>query len=107
MHPRHPRPKGVGGTKFFKLEVLASGGLILGIEPSCPPSRVVLGHPQYEILNVGAHRAVETTGLIVKRAPDDENPLPQRPMGSIPRKHSHSVMKHAMCRMVLGFRSWS
>jgi hypothetical protein len=50
--------------------------LIPGIEPSCPPARVVLGHPQYEILDVGAHRAVETIGLIVKRALDGENSLP-------------------------------
>jgi hypothetical protein len=80
MHPRHPGLQGVGGTEFFKPEVLASGGLIPSIEPSCPLARVVLGHPQYEILDVGAHRAVETIGLIVKRVPDSKNSLPQRPM---------------------------
>jgi hypothetical protein len=37
-----------------------------------------------------AHLAAEAVGLVVQRAPDDEN---------------LAMMKHAMCRIVLGFRS--
>jgi hypothetical protein len=39
--PKHPRSKNCGGSKFLKPEVFASGGLILGIKPFCPPAEVV------------------------------------------------------------------
>jgi hypothetical protein len=65
--PRRPGPKGVGGLELFKPDVLAGGRLNLGIEPPCSLARVVFKHPQYEVFDIGAYRAVETTGLIVQR----------------------------------------
>jgi hypothetical protein len=41
--PRHPRSKNCGGSKFLKSEVLASGGLILGIKPFRPPTGLFSG----------------------------------------------------------------
>jgi hypothetical protein len=51
------------------------------------------------------HLAAKTTSLVAQGVPDGENPAPKRPMGLYPKKHSHSVIKHAMCKIVLGFRS--
>jgi hypothetical protein len=65
VRPRYPRPKGIGGTKLFNPEVLASDGLVPGIEPSCPLARVVLRRPQPKIFDIRVHRAVETAGLII------------------------------------------
>jgi hypothetical protein len=50
--------------------------LVLGIEPPYSPTRVVLRHPQLEVVDLGMHRIVEPTGLIVERASDDENSPP-------------------------------
>jgi hypothetical protein len=41
--------------ELFNPEVLASDGLIPGIEPLRPPARVVLRCPQNKIINFGAH----------------------------------------------------
>jgi hypothetical protein len=65
VRPKYPRPKGIGGTKLFNPEVLASDGLVPGIEPSCPLARVVLRRPQPKIFDIRVHRAVETAGLII------------------------------------------
>jgi hypothetical protein len=76
MRPRCSRPKDIGGAKFFKPESLTSGGLVLGVEPPRPTTDIVLWCAQIEVCDVGAHRAAETTGLIVERASNnEESPL--------------------------------
>jgi hypothetical protein len=107
VRPRRPGPKGVGGAKYFKSELLTGGRLVLGIKPPRSLARIVLKCPQLEVFDFEAHRAAETAGLIVERVPNDEDSPPEHPMGFIPRKHSHNVMKHTICRIVLGFRLWS
>jgi hypothetical protein len=72
--------------KFFKPEFLADGRLVLGVKPSCPPARIVLRHLQIEVFDVGAHLADKTAGLIVVRAPDDEDSPPERPVGFDPKE---------------------
>jgi hypothetical protein len=85
---------------------LAGGGFVLGIEPLRPPAEIVFRCPKVEVFNVLAHLAAEAAGLVMERAPDDEIfCLQSAQWGSIPRKHSQSMMKHAMRKMVLGFRS--
>jgi hypothetical protein len=103
--PRHPGSKDCSGSKFLKPEVFASGELILGIKPFRPPAGVVFRRLEIEVQDVRAHLAAKATSLIAQGVSDGENPVPKRPMGSIPKKHSQSVIKHAMCRIVLGFRS--
>jgi hypothetical protein len=51
--------------ELFNPEVLAGDGLVSGIEPSCPPARVVLRRPQHKIFDIRVNRAVETAGLII------------------------------------------
>jgi hypothetical protein len=84
MRPRRSGPKDIGGAKFFKPKFLTDGGLVLGIKPSCSPAGIVLRRLQIEVFNVGVHLAAETTGLIVERAPDDEDSPPERPVGFDP-----------------------
>jgi hypothetical protein len=86
MRPRRPGPKGVGGAKYFKSELLTGGRLVLGVKPPRSPARIVLKHPQLEVFNFGVHCAAETAGLIVERAPDDEDSPPERPMGFDPQE---------------------
>jgi hypothetical protein len=86
MCPRCTGPKNIGGLEFFEPEFLADNRLILGVEPSRPPADVVLRHAQIEVLDVRAHRAAETTGLVVERASDDEDSPPERPVGFDPQK---------------------
>jgi hypothetical protein len=84
---------------------LAGEEFVLGIEPLLPPARIVFGRLEIEVVDVLAHLAAKSTSLIMLWMPDDKNSTPEHPMGAIPGKHSQSVMKHAMCRIVLGFRS--
>jgi hypothetical protein len=86
VHPRRPGPKGVGGAKFFKSELLTSGRLVLGVKPPCSPARIDLRPPQLEVFNFGAHCAAETAGLIVERAPDNEDSPLERPRGFDPQE---------------------
>jgi hypothetical protein len=86
VRPRRSRLKDIGGVKFFKPESLTSGGLVLGVEPSGPPADIVLRCSQIEVLDVGAHRAAETAGLIVERAPEDEDLPLERPVGFDPQE---------------------
>jgi hypothetical protein len=60
--------------------------LVLGIKPSFSPTDVVLQRSQIEVLDVGAHRAAKTAGLIVERAPNDEDLPPERPVGFDPKE---------------------
>jgi hypothetical protein len=78
--------KNNGGLEFFEPIFLADGGLILGIEPFLPLADVVLWHAQVEVLGVRPHYAVETAGLVVERASDDEDSPPKRPVGFDPQK---------------------
>jgi hypothetical protein len=64
MPPRCPRSKDGGGPKLLEPEVFASGGLVLGIEPLCPPAGVVFGHLEIEVWHVWAHLAAEAAGLV-------------------------------------------
>jgi hypothetical protein len=84
--PRHPRSKNGGGSKFLEPEVFASGGFVLGIEPFCPPARIVFWHLEVEVWNIWAHLTAEAAGLVAKWVPDGENPAPKRPMGLDPQE---------------------
>jgi hypothetical protein len=76
MHPQRPGPKDASGAKFLKPEFWTGGGLVLGIEPLCPPAGIVFRRSKAEVFNVLAHLAAEATGLVMERAPDDENSSP-------------------------------
>jgi hypothetical protein len=80
------RLEDIGGLEFFEPKFLADGGLILGVEPSCPLADVVLRRAQIEVFGVGAHRAVETAGLVMERASDDKNSPLERPVEFNPPK---------------------
>jgi hypothetical protein len=67
--------------KLLKTEVLIGEEFVLGIEPLCPPARIVLRHLEIEIFDVLAHLAAEATGLVVRRMPDGENSMPESPVG--------------------------
>jgi hypothetical protein len=84
--PRHPGSKNCGGSKFLKPEVFASEGLILGIKPFCPLTRVVFGCLEIEVRDVRAHLAAKATSLIAQRVSNSENPVPKRPMRLDPQK---------------------
>jgi hypothetical protein len=73
VRPRRSGPKDIGRAKLIKPEFLADSGLVLGIKPPCPPARIVLRRSHIEVFDVGAHLVAETAGLIVERAPDDED----------------------------------
>jgi hypothetical protein len=64
MPPGHPGSKITGGTKFFEPKSLPGSGLVLGIEPFCPPEWNVFGCPQVKVINLWPHDAVKTTRLI-------------------------------------------
>jgi hypothetical protein len=105
MPPRHPGSKNCGGSKFLKPKVFASGGLILSIKPFRPPIGVVFGRLEIEVRDVWAHLAAKATSLIAQGVPDGKNPAPKHPMGLNPQKTLTERDKHAMCRIVLRFRS--
>jgi hypothetical protein len=63
---------------------LADGGFVLGIEPLCSPAGIVFWHSKVEVLDVLTHLAAEAAGLVMERAPDDENSPPERPVGFDP-----------------------
>jgi hypothetical protein len=86
VRPRHPRPKDVGRTELVESEFLTGGGLVLGIEPFRPPAGIILRRPKIELLDIRAHLTARTTGLIMERAPDDENSPPERPVGFDPQE---------------------
>jgi hypothetical protein len=77
---------GGGRPKFLKTEVLTSEEFVLGIEPFHPPAEVVFWRLEVEVVNVLAHLAAKAASLVVLRAPDDENLMPERPMGLDPQE---------------------
>jgi hypothetical protein len=76
----------VGRTKFIKPKFLTDGGLVLGIEPFHPLVGIVFWHPKIEVLDIRAHLTAKPAGLIMERAPDDENSLLDRPVGFDPQE---------------------
>jgi hypothetical protein len=86
VRPRRSKPKDVGRTELVEPEFLTDGGLVLGVEPFRPPAGIVLGHSKIEVLNIRAHLTAKTTGLIMERAPDDENSPPEHPVGFDPQE---------------------
>jgi hypothetical protein len=65
---------------------LTGGGLVLSIEPFCPPAGIVLRHSKIEVLDIRAHPTARTAGLIMERMPDDEISPPERPVGFDPQE---------------------
>jgi hypothetical protein len=65
---------------------LADGGLVLGVEPLRPPAGIVFQRSKVEVLDVRAHLAAEAAGLVMERAPNDENLPPERPVGFDPQE---------------------
>jgi hypothetical protein len=86
MPPRHPGMDSGGRSKLLKTEVLAGEEFVLGIEPFCPPTRIVLRHLEIEIFDVLTHLAAEAASLVVRRTPDGEDSTPERPVGFDPEK---------------------
>jgi hypothetical protein len=65
---------------------LTGEGFVLGVEPLRPPARVVLRCLEIEIFDVLAHLAAEAASLVVRRTPDGENSMPERPVGFDPEE---------------------
>jgi hypothetical protein len=72
--------------ELIEPEFLTDRGLVLGVEPFCPPVGIVLRHPKIEVLDIRAHLTAKTAGLIMERAPDDKNSPPERPVGFDPQE---------------------
>jgi hypothetical protein len=79
--PRHARSKNAGGLKFFESEIFAVGGFILGVVPLCSPPGIVFRHLEVEVFDVRAHLNAKTAGLEWQRVPNNEDSVPQRPVG--------------------------
>jgi hypothetical protein len=75
-----------GRSKFLKTEVLAGEEFVLGIQPLCPPTMIVLRHLEIEIVDVLVHLATEAASLVVRRTPDGENSTPKHPVGFDPKE---------------------
>jgi hypothetical protein len=84
--PQHLGTNGGGRSKFIKTKVLAGEEFVLGIEPLCPPARIVFGCLKVEIIDILAHLAAESASLVMLWVPNDENPTPERPMGLDPQE---------------------
>jgi hypothetical protein len=63
---------------------LAGRGFVPGVKPLRPPTGIVLWHLEIEVFNILAHLAAEAAGLVVQRAPDDENSALERLVGLDP-----------------------
>jgi hypothetical protein len=86
MPPRHARSKNAGGLKFLESEVFVVRGFVLGVVPLRPPAGIVFGRLEVEVLDVRAHLNAKTAGLKWQRAPNNENLVPQRPVGFNPQE---------------------
>jgi hypothetical protein len=84
VFPQCLRLKIGDGLKFFEPEILANGRLVLGIEPFCPPSGVVLRSLEVEVGDVQTHLTAKATSLELQRTPDDEDSVPECPVGFDP-----------------------
>jgi hypothetical protein len=97
MPPRHPGTNSGGRSKLLKTEALASEEFVLGIELFRPPARIVLRRLEIEIFDVLMHLAAEAASLVVRRTPDGENSMPERPVGFDPEE---ALTKHDETRDV-------
>jgi hypothetical protein len=86
VFPRRPGSKIGDGLKFFKPEILASGRLVLSVEPLRPPPGVVFRGLEVEVGDVRVNLTAKAAGLELQRAPDDEDSAPERPMGFDPQE---------------------
>jgi hypothetical protein len=86
MPPRHARSKNAGGLKFLESEIFVVGGFILGVIPLRPPAGIVFGLLEVEVFNVRVHLKAKTAGLEWQRVPNNENSVPQRPVGFNPQE---------------------
>jgi hypothetical protein len=86
MFPGHSGSKYGGILELLKPKSFAVGGLVLGIEPFCPPAGIVFGCLEGEVGNIWAHLAVEAASLEWQRAPNNKNSAPQRLVGFNPQK---------------------
>jgi hypothetical protein len=77
---------GGGSSKLLKTEILVSRRFVLGIKPFRPLPRIVFQSPEVEVLDVLVHLAAETTSLVMQRAQDDKDSVPQRPVGLNPQE---------------------
>jgi hypothetical protein len=84
--PRHARSEDASGLKFLESEIFVIGGFVLGIVPLRPLAEIVFGCLEVEVLDVRAHLAAESAGLEWQRALNNENSVPQRPMGFNPQE---------------------
>jgi hypothetical protein len=84
VRPRRSGPKDIGRAKLVKPEFLTDGGLVFGVEQSCPPAGIILQHTKIEVLDLKAYLAAKTASLIVERVADDEDSPLERPVGSDP-----------------------
>jgi hypothetical protein len=65
---------------------LTDGGLVFGIKPFRPLAGIVLRCPKIEVLDIRVHLTAKTVGLIMERAPDDENLPLESPVGFDPHE---------------------
>jgi hypothetical protein len=65
---------------------LANRGFVPGIKPLGPPPRIVFRSLEVEVVDVLAHLVAETTSLVMQRAPDDEDSMPQCPVRLDPQE---------------------
>jgi hypothetical protein len=80
-----PGSKIASSMEFLEPDGPVGGWFLLGIEPPCLSSRVILGSPQVEIFRIWMLKATEIAHLIGQWAPDGEN-SPQRPVGFDPQE---------------------
>jgi hypothetical protein len=84
VRPRRSRPNDGGWPKLFKAKVLSSRGFVPGVKPLRPPPRIVVRSLEVEVVDILAHLAAETAGLVMQGALDDKDSAPHRPVGLDP-----------------------
>jgi hypothetical protein len=86
MSPGHSGSKYGGGLELPKPKSFTVRGLVLGIEPLCPLAGIVFGRLEEEVGDIRAHLTAEAAGLELQRAPNNENSVPQCPVGFNPQE---------------------
>jgi hypothetical protein len=103
---RHSWSKGGGSSKLLEPKVFASGELVLGVEPFCPPAGVVLGRLEVEVGYVRTHLAPKAASLVLQWVPDDEDSALEHPVGLDPqeaftqRDEAHNVKNRVGIQIV-------
>jgi hypothetical protein len=80
MSPGHSGSKDGGGLELLKPESFAIGGLFR------PLAEIVFGCLEGEVGDIWAHLIAEAASLELQRAPNDEDSVPQRPVGLNPQE---------------------